>query len=78
MESITWMLGHLKVVVVVAGAMLATAGTAYTYVDGVDERIDDVEVEQAQILTTVQQNRCMLIAFGSGADPLHCVVLEGK
>lgn len=76
MEPISWAFGHLKVVIVVAGAMLATAGTAYTYVDGVDERIDAVEVEQSQILTTVQQNRCMLVAFGSGGDPLHCVALE--
>lgn len=75
MEPITWIVAHLKGLVVVGGAVAAMAGTTYAYIDGVDERMDDAEVAQEQILTTVQQNRCMLIAFGNGVNPLHCVRL---
>ena len=61
-------------VISVGGAMLlSAAGATYTYIEGVDERLDVVEIENAQAVEDRAEIKCMIVQHDVGGEPLECV-----
>ena len=65
---------HWKMISVAGAFILSAAGATYTYVEAVDERLDDVELGAEQVIEEVQTNRCVIFEFhADGGDPLTCL-----
>lgn len=64
---------NYKVLLVATSILLGGAATVYSYVDGVDERIDTVEVENEQAGRDRDEIKCMIISHDAGDNLLECM-----